>query len=477
MVQGLGFRPFVYRLAKRLRLKGTVLNGPQGVEIAVEGEASSLREFERLLRSEKPPLSRLDQVEVRRLSPKGYPDFRILESSEEGDKSVLILPDLALCPDCRADILDPKNRRYGYPFTNCTNCGPRFSIIERLPYDRAHTGMRAFQMCPDCQREYEDPADRRFHAQPNACPLCGPQLELWDPEGTVLASREEALERAAQALKEGKILALKGLGGFQLLCDARNEQAVQELRSRKKREAKPLAVMFPDMESLQKACEVNKEEEKLLFSHAAPIVLLRKRSEPSPLVGEGRVRGVIQEGSHPHPGPLPSRERENQNTLAPGVAPGNTQWGAFLPYTPLHVLLLQKLGFPVVATSGNLTDEPLCTEGKEALERIKGIADFFLTHNRPIARPMDDSVARVVLGEVQILRRARGYAPLPVDLGGRPGSSWPWAASSRTPWPWPRATGSLSANTWATWAPFPPWKLLRSPSRTCPRFTKLRPFP
>jgi hydrogenase maturation protein HypF len=384
LVQGVGFRPFVYRLAKDLGLKGYVLNGPQGVEIEVEGNIGALREFLRLLKDDKPPRAVLESVESTLLPPKNYPDFQIRESGEKGAKTVLILPDLALCPECLKDILDPQNRRYLYPFTNCTNCGPRFSIIERLPYDRPHTSMRQFMMCPECRWEYMDPSDRRFHAQPNACPLCGPQLEFWDGTGKVLVARQAALDQAVKVLRWGGILALKGLGGFQLLCDARNEKAVADLRARKRREAKPLAVMFPGLASLKAACQVNGAEEKLLLSTEAPIVLLKKNT--------------------PDAG------------LAASVAPGNPQLGAFLPYTPLHFILMDKLGFPVVATSGNLSDEPIVTDGAEALERLKGIADFFLTHNRPIVRPMDDSVARVVSGEVQVLRRARGYAPLPVLL-------------------------------------------------------------
>lgn len=385
VVQGVGFRPFVYHLATGLDLKGFVLNGPAGVEIEAEGNVGALKEFLRRLETEKPPLSKLESVESRLLPPKDYADFQIRDSADKGDKTVLILPDLAICPDCLKDILDPQNRRFQYPFTNCTHCGPRFSIIEQLPYDRPHTSMRGFLLCPECRREYMDPTDRRFHAQPNACPLCGPQLELWDKTGKVLSTRQAALEAAAEVIQNGGILALKGLGGFQLLCDARDERAVSTLRDRKRREAKPLAVMFPGLGALKAACQVGEVEEKLLLSPEAPIVLLGKKEDPE-------IR------------------------LADSVAPGNLQLGAFLPYTPLHHLLLGKLGFPVVATSGNFSDEPIVTGGAEALERLDGIADFFLTHNRPIVRPVDDSVARIIAGEVQVLRRARGYAPLPVTL-------------------------------------------------------------
>jgi hydrogenase maturation protein HypF len=389
-VQGVGFRPFVYRLAKELSLKGYVLNGPAGVEAEAEGLPANLEIFLKRLRDEKPPQSTIEDLSVQFLPPRGYVSFEIRESDSTGSKTVQVLPDLAVCPDCVKEIFDPADRRFRYPFTNCTHCGPRFSIIEQIPYDRPHTTMRAFALCPECLKEYKDPKDRRFHAQPTACAQCGPRLEAWDPlfggdpEGRSLAEKDEALKLAEDAIRQGQIVALKGLGGFQLLCDARSSEAVSLLRARKRREAKPFAVMFPSIEEIKKACRVNGEEEALLLSPAAPIVLVFKN--------EGTER------------------------LTEGVAPGNPQLGVMLPTTPLHHLLMRDLGFPVVATSGNLSEEPICFEEKEALERLKGLADLFLVHNRPIARPMDDSVTRVLMGKPQILRRARGYAPLPVVL-------------------------------------------------------------
>ena len=312
--------------------------------------------------------------------------FEIGESEECGPKTVLILPDIATCADCLHEILDAGNRRYRYPFTNCTNCGPRFSVIEALPYDRPNTSMKKFVMCAECEREYRDPRDRRFHAQPNACPYCGPQLELWNGIGAVLSRADDALCQTAELLRNGKICALKGIGGFQLIVNAQDEAAVARLRLRKRREEKPFAVMFPSLEAVREICLVSELEERLLSSPESPIVLLRRlefRSSP---------------------------------TLCASIAPRNPNLGVMLPYTPLHHLLLRELAFPVVATSGNLSDEPICTSEEEALERLSGIADAFLVHNRPIVRHVDDSIVRVVRDRELVLRRARGYAPLPVNL-------------------------------------------------------------
>jgi hydrogenase maturation protein HypF len=386
-VQGVGFRPFTYRLATELGLFGWVLNSAQGVFIEVEGERARLDQFLLRLQAERPARAVIQSLEPAFLDPVGYDRFEVRFSAEAGAKTALILPDIATCPACLAEILDPQNRRYLYPFTTCTDCGPRFSIIEALPYDRANTSMKRFAMCRECEREYRDPGNRRFHAEPNACPACGPQLELWDPAGVVLSGRQEALSQAAEAVRAGQVLALKGLGGFQLLVDARSEQAVQRLRQRKHREEKPLALMFPSLDAIKRHCEVSPFEERLLLAPEAPIVLLRRR--------------------HPHLG---------DPQLAPCVAPWNPNLGAMLPYTPLHHLLLRELDFPVVATSGNLSDEPLCTDEREALERLQGIADIFLVHDRPIVRHVDDSVVRVVLDRELVMRRARGYAPLPVLL-------------------------------------------------------------
>ena len=391
IVQGVGFRPFVYNLATSMRLRGWVTNSPQGVCIEIEGERPALERFRQRLEAEKPAHAAIHGLELSWLDPAGYAGFEIRPSDVQGERRTLVLPDLATCSDCRREIFDPRDRRYLYPFTNCTHCGPRFSIIESLPYDRARTSMKQFEMCPSCRAEYEDPANRRFHAQPNACPDCGPELALWDAEGRVVEERHEALLGAAAALRRGEIVALKGLGGFQLLCDARDEAAVRRLRARKHREEKPLAVLGPDLDSVRTACRVSAEEETALLSAASPIVLLQRIDAAAPV-------------------------------LAPSVAPRNPYLGVMLPYTPLHHLLTSELGFPVVATSGNLSEEPICTDEKEALERLRGIADFFLVHDRPIVRHVDDSVVRVLLGRELVLRRARGYAPLPIPLRGARGA-------------------------------------------------------
>lgn len=380
-VQGVGFRPFIYRLATELGLMGWVNNSAQGVCIQVEGCQEQLQAFLLRIELELPPRSFIQSLESRVLDVVGYTKFEIRPSSG-GEKTALIMPDLATCSDCLREIFNKSDRRYGYPFTNCTNCGPRFSIIEALPYDRPNTTMKQFQMCIHCQSEYENPLNRRFHAQPNACPECGPQLELWDRNGSVLAWHHQALMQTAEEIRQGKIVAIKGLGGFHLVVDARNEEAVQRLRHRKRREAKPFALMYRSLELIQADCEVSDLEAKLLRSPQAPIVLLQRK-----LAGN--------------------------SAIAPSVAPGNPYLGVMLPYTPLHHLLMTQLGFPIVATSGNLMDEPICTDEKEALQRLGEIAEAFLIHNRPIARPVDDSVVRVMMGRELVLRRARGYAPLP----------------------------------------------------------------
>jgi hydrogenase maturation protein HypF len=384
-VQGVGFRPFVFRVATQLGLKGWVNNSPQGVFIEVEGSQTKLEQFLLQLEIEKPPRSFIQSLEATWLDAVGHKNFEIRKSENSGGKTALVLPDIATCPDCLREIFDPKNRRHAYPFTNCTNCGPRFSIIESLPYDRANTSMKKFAMCPECQAEYDDPRDRRFHAQPNACPACGPHLELWDSSGEALFGRNEALLAAANAIRRGKIVAVKGLGGFHLMVAANNEAAVQCLRKRKHREEKPLALMFPSLKSVKSVCEVSPLEERLLRPPEIPIVLLKK-------IANQKLQ------------------------IADSIAPNNPNLGAMLPYTPLHHLLMTELNFPVVATSGNLRDEPICTDEREALERLHDIADLFLVHDRPIVRHVDDSIVRVMLDREMVLRRARGYAPLPVTL-------------------------------------------------------------
>ncbi len=385
-VQGVGFRPHVYRLATRLGLSGWVSNTSQGVVIEVEGTDDELSEFISSLENDPPPRAGIERCDSRYAVTVGYRTFEVRESDGGGEKSAIILPDIATCPDCLREISDPADRRYRYPFTNCTNCGPRYSIILSLPYDRPNTTMSIFPMCDACRAEYEDPANRRFHAQPNACPECGPHLELWDGSGDIIADRNDALLAACDAVATGKILALKGLGGFQLLIDARNEDAVRRLRGRKNREEKPLAVMYPDISSLQSHCHISDIEKELLTSHRAPIVLLRRM------------------------------DAVHNNDIAPSTAPHNPYLGVMLPYTPLHHLIMLELGFPVVATSGNRSDEPICIDEREAIERLGGIADLFLVHNRPIARQMDDSVVCVMHGRETVLRNARGYAPTPIHL-------------------------------------------------------------
>lgn len=393
LVQGVGFRPFVFRLARELGVAGWVRNTPGGVDILAAAPEATLREFAARLRRDAPPAARVVAVEARPTTASAGAAFAIRPSTAGGPVAARLLPDLAVCPDCLAELFDPRDRRFRYPFLNCTQCGPRFSILERLPYDRAHTTMRAFEMCPACRREYDDPRDRRFHAQPNACPACGPHLDWRDPRGRVLAARDDALRAAAAALEQGAIVAVKGLGGFHLMARADRDAVVRELRRRKRREAKPLALMYPDPDRVARDAELSAAERRLLQSPAAPIVLLRRRA---------RARGI-----------------------AAAVAPDNPCLGILLPHTPLHHLLLRAWGRPVVATSGNLAEEPPCIAESEALERLGGIADFFLMHNRPIARPLDDSLARVVLGRELVLRAGRGYAPLSITLGPGPATGAP----------------------------------------------------
>ena len=393
-VQGVGFRPFVYRLASELKLKGWVSNSSQGVFAELEGPRTALDEFSIRLRKEKPPRAIIQSLESSFLDAIGYSGFEIRESKAAGDKSALILPDIATCLDCLREVFDLTNRRFRYPFTNCTNCGPRFSIIEALPYDRTNTSMKKFMMCPDCEREYRDPLDRRFHAQPNACPRCGPQLQLWDKNGRTLSEKDDALQRATDAIRSGKIVALKGIGGFQLIVDACNGAAVVRLRERKHREERPFALMYPSLDAVRADCEVSGLEERALVSPESPIVLVKRDH------WAGQANG--------------SASRLHQ--LAEAVAPRNPNLGVMLPYSPLHHLLMRELGFPIVATSGNLTDEPICIDEHEALQRLHGLTDLFLVHDRPIVRHVDDSIVRGMCGREMVLRRARGYAPLPIAV-------------------------------------------------------------
>jgi hydrogenase maturation protein HypF len=384
-VQGVGFRPFVFRLALELGLNGWVNNSAAGVVIEAEGREPAVREFLLRLDSNRPAIAVVQSLEATFLDPVGIVGFEIRESTG-GEKRTLVMPDLATCPACLADVFDARHRRFRYPFTNCTACGPRFSIIESLPYDRDATTMSGFVMCAECEREYHDPGDRRFHAQPNACHACGPQVALWDPAGAEIAVRDEALLATTAALRAGKIVAVKGLGGFHLMVDARNDGAVKELRLRKRREEKPLALMAPSFSEALRYCSATEVEQRLLRSPECPIVLLRRRTRAQ--------------------------------DLSAAIAPGNPTLGMMLPGTPLHHILMRELGFPVVATSGNLSEEPICTDEREALERLAGIADLFLVHDRPILRHVDDSVVREVCGRGLVLRRARGFAPLPIQVEG-----------------------------------------------------------
>jgi hydrogenase maturation protein HypF len=388
VVQGVGFRPFVHRQATGLGLGGWVMNSSQGVLIEVEGDAARLDEFLGVLRNEPRAPAFVDTIRVLEREPLGETEFSIRPSELAGSRSARIPPDLATCEACLTELFDPADRRWRYPFITCAQCGPRFSLIEAMPYDRTRTSMRRFRMCETCRQEYEDPSSRRFHAEPIACRDCGPRLALADRNGHRIAEADDALLAAASEMRRGGILAAKGVGGFHLLVDARSEEAVRRLRSRKRRPDKPFAVMFPTLDALINECRVSDIERALLSGPEAPIVLVR------------RVRELVAEA----------------------VAPGNPWVGALLPYAPLHHLLLAELGFPVVATSGNITEEPIVTDEGEALARLGEIADLFLTHDRPIVRPVEDSVLRVVAGRPLMLRRARGYAPVTLAVQDvRPG--------------------------------------------------------
>ncbi len=382
MVQGVGFRPFVYRLAHKYRLAGWVRNTSSKVEIEVEGLSEEIEGFLRDLREEAPPRSRIEQFSASDHEPKGYVDFKIEGSLSRPDEYQLVSPDIAVCEDCQREFLDPDDRRYRYPFTNCTNCGPRFTIIEDIPYDRPKTTMKHFQMCPQCQEEYDNPLDRRFHAQPNACAVCGPSLTLVDAEGKEVPGDE--IEVTASLLVQGKIVAIKGLGGFLLACDATNKDAVALLRQRKRRSFKPFAVMMTTLDEVRAHCQVSEQEAELLFSPQSPIVLLRWKRELSSVTSE--------------------------------VAPNLEYLGVMLPYTPLHHLLMREVGCPLVMTSGNLSEEPIAKDNDEAIHRLSGITDYFLLHNRDIYSRYDDSVFVVEDDIPRAVRRARGYAPFPIHL-------------------------------------------------------------
>jgi hydrogenase maturation protein HypF len=395
-VQGVGFRPFVFRLAQELGVRGRVRNDSGGVTIEAFGSAAVLDAFAARLRSDRPPAAVVEDLESAPIPAEPAPGFEIVESGRAAERRTAIPPDLATCEDCLREIRDPGDRRHGYPFTNCTSCGPRFTIALGAPYDRPATTMARFTMCPACAREYEDPRDRRFHAQPNACPACGPKVALRDASGSVvlhggtlapeLLATLDPIAAVGRALAEGRIAAVKGIGGYHLACDAGSSPAVRLLRERKRREEKPLALMVRDLDAARALASLGAAEEELLASVERPIVLCRRRPEAP---------------------------------LAPEIAPDSPLVGLMLPYAPLHHLLLAAAGRPLVMTSGNLSEEPIAFEDEDALRRLGGIADLFLVHDRPIASRCDDSVARVVAGKPLVMRRARGFVPRPVRVSPR----------------------------------------------------------
>jgi hydrogenase maturation protein HypF len=455
IVQGVGFRPFIYSLAARYALTGWVRNTSGGVEIEINGPPTTLAEFVTSIQSERPPLARIDKIETQPTPPDHYLRFEILDSQSEPGQFIPISPDVCTCPDCRRELFDPADRRFRYPFINCTNCGPRFTIIQDIPYDRPKTTMAGFKMCPNCQAEYDNPLDRRFHAQPTACPVCGPQLSFV-ADGKTIAERDEALQLARRWLREGKIVAIKGLGGYLLACDATNPAAVAELRRRKKRSDKAFALMAFDIQTIERHCQVSESERDLLLAHTSPIVLLEKRpdSEIAAAVAPGQtslgfmlpytplhwllmepeeplpgppLKGRGQEplpgpplkgrGQEPLPQPLPSREGE----------PGEGQFLLHMSQTLTFPLLtpppsLQGKGaggigsLVLVMTSANLSEEPIAYRDEDAFERLGEIADGFLLHDRPIHMRVDDSVLRVIQNRPYLLRRARGYAPDSIAL-------------------------------------------------------------
>jgi len=383
VVQGVGFRPFVYALAARLKLAGFVKNRVGDLLIEIEGEAATLDDFLSELTSHPPPLARIEHLAWRSLPQEGDQRFLIHDSNSETHATVFVSADIATCPDCLAELLDAADRRYHYPFLNCTNCGPRLTIITGAPYDRPRTTMAGFPMCPACRAEYDDPGNRRFHAQPTCCPACGPQLRVLDGQGSSIPTNDP-LTFFADALREGKIGALKGLGGYHLACNARSSLGVIQLRRRKQRDEKPFALMVLDDAAAQAMCFVSPAERALLNSRARPIVLLQKRL------------------------PCPIQDQ---------VAPGNPTLGVMLPYTPVHHLLLRSVdGIPLVMTSGNRADEPIAYDDGDALKRLAGIADLFLVHDQSIRVRCDDSVTRIVAGAETPIRRSRGYAPEPITL-------------------------------------------------------------
>lgn len=382
IVQGVGFRPFIHKLVQNYNLSGWVLNSNQGVEIDIEGEMEELNSFVSDIKVKLPPLARIEKIEVNQLHLIGYKGFSIKKSiTKEENGFVLVSPDISICEDCLQELFDPRNRRFHYPFINCTNCGPRFTIIKDIPYDRGKTTMRVFEMCPQCQSEYENIEDRRYHAQPNACAECGPQVFLYQNKRKL--ENVDPVKEAVKLLKDGKIGAIKGLGGFHLACDATNNEVVTKLRLLKNREAKPFAIMSFNLEKIKQYCKLGKKEEKWLINRARPIVLLKKKED---------------------------------SLISSLVAPRNNYLGVMLPYTPLHCLLLKDNFTALIMTSGNIADQPIIGDNQEALEKLDGIADFFLLYNRDIFNRCDDSVVKIVNDGNVFFRRSRGYVPYPIIL-------------------------------------------------------------
>jgi hydrogenase maturation protein HypF len=383
VVQGVGFRPFIYRLAHNYHLSGWVMNTSGNVAIEVQGKQANLDGFTDAIKNEAPPVSHIQKISISNIPLTGDVDFKILDSKARDGEYQPVSADIATCSQCLGEIFDPADRRSLYPFTNCTNCGPRFTIIKDIPYDRPLTTMKSFKMCEKCQSEYDDPLNRRFHAQPNACPVCGPKLQLMDNNGNKV-NCDDVLKTAAELIIDGNIIAVKGLGGFQLACDATKNDVSMLLRQRKKRPGKPFALMMASLEDIKKHCIVSEKEAQLLCSPQAPIVLLKRLA--------------------------------NDAEIALNIAKNNKYLGVMLPPTPLHYILMRYVKRPLVMTSGNLSEEPICKDNDEALTRLKGIADYFILHNRDIHSRYDDSVYLVEKDEFRAARRARGYAPSPVML-------------------------------------------------------------
>ncbi len=380
IVQGVGFRPFIFNLAVSNQLTGFVSNTSQGVIIEIEGISDKINQFVADIKPKAPPIAVITDINLQQIVPTGVTGFNIIKSDSNENITTLISPDVAVCDDCLSELFDPNDRRYHYSFINCTNCGPRYTIIDNIPYDRPYTSMKNFIMCPDCQAEYDDPTNRRFHAQPNACPTCGPQVQLFDSNHN-LQDVEDSIVATREKLIGGKIVAIKGLGGYHLAVDATNNNTVQKLRKLKGRDEKPFALMVRDLKVAQKYCLISTEETQVLQSPSAPIVLLRKLEDCQ---------------------------------IAESVAPGNDYLGVMLPYTPLQHVLFEKLDIPLIMTSANYSDEPISIDNDEAFERLNGIADYFLTHNRDIYLRSDDSVAIHLANKLRYLRRSRGIVPKPI---------------------------------------------------------------